>query len=67
MIPFKVKQLDHVVLRVQDIQRSLAFYSETLGCDVAKRRDDLGMIHLRAGNSMIDLVDVAGPLSLIHI
>lgn len=62
MIPFKVKQLDHVVLRVQDIQRSLAFYSETLGCDVAKRRDDLGMIHLRAGTSMIDLVDVAGTL-----
>ncbi|MOA04997.1 hypothetical protein D3C78_1245750 [compost metagenome] len=33
-----------------------------LGCTVAKRREDLGMVHLRAGASMIDLVDVEGPL-----
>lgn len=62
MIPFELKHLDHVVLRVQDMDRSLTFYIETLGCEVKKRRDDLGMTHLRAGSSMIDLVDVAGPL-----
>ena len=62
MIPFELKHLDHVVLRVQDMDRSLTFYIETLGCEVKKRRDDLGMIHLCAGSSMIDLVDVAGPL-----
>ena len=64
MIPFEIKQLDHVVLRDQNMQRSLDFYTHTLGCEVVKRRDDLGMIHLRAGASMIDLVDVEGPLGL---
>ena len=33
-----------------------------LGCDVVKRRDDLGLVHLRAGVSMIDLVSVDGKL-----
>lgn len=64
MSPFKIKHLDHVVLRVQDMQRSLDFYTNTLGCQFKKRRDDLGMIHLAAGASMIDLVDVEGPLGL---
>lgn len=59
---FSVQRLDHVVLRVQDIERSLAFYTCVLGCDVKKRRDDLGMIHLGAGTSMIDLVDVNGAI-----
>nr|WP_288911197.1 VOC family protein [uncultured Pseudomonas sp.] len=64
MIPFEIKHLDHVVLRVQDMPRSIEFYIQTLGCQIKKRRDDLGMIHLRAGSSMIDLVDVHGPLGI---
>ncbi|WP_256659538.1 VOC family protein [Pseudomonas sp. H9] len=44
------------------MQRSLAFYTQTLGCQITKHRDDLGMIHLAAGTSMIDLVDVQGPM-----
>lgn len=62
MTPFNIQQLDHVVLRVVDLARSEAFYCAVLGCQVAKRRDDLGMIHLRTGASMIDLIDVNGPL-----
>jgi len=62
MPPFAVQRLDHLVLRVQDLQRSISFYRELLGCDVVKRRDDLGLVHLRAGVSMIDLVSVDGPL-----
>lgn len=62
MKPFAIKQLDHIVLRVRDLDRSVTFYSEILGCEVAKRRVDLGMVHLRAGLSMIDLVDVNGKL-----
>ncbi|HDS1733802.1 VOC family protein [Pseudomonas sp. BP8] len=64
MIPFEISHLDHVVLRVQDMQQSLDFYTTVLGCHVVKRREDLGMIHLRAGASMIDLVDVQGPLGI---
>ncbi len=64
MTPFEVQRIDHVVLRVTDIERSVAFYKALLGCEVVKRRDDLGLVHLRAGVSMIDLVSVQGPLGV---
>jgi catechol 2,3-dioxygenase-like lactoylglutathione lyase family enzyme len=54
--------LDHVVLRVRDLERSIAFYCDVLGCKPERRIDDLGLHQLRAGRSLIDLVDVAGPL-----
>lgn len=62
MPPFEVRHIDHLVLRVQDVERSIRFYRQALGCDVVRRRDDLGLVHLRAGTSMIDLVSVTGPL-----
>jgi catechol 2,3-dioxygenase-like lactoylglutathione lyase family enzyme len=60
--PFIVQKIDHLVYRVLDLDRSIAFYGEVLGCKVVKRRDDLGLIHLRAGSSMIDLVSIDGRL-----
>ncbi len=60
--PFEVQRIDHVVLRVTDTERAVLFYKALLGCEVVKRRDDLGLVHLRAGASMIDLVSVSGPL-----
>jgi glyoxylase I family protein len=62
MRPFSVQKIDHVVLRVRDPEASIAFYEQVLGCSVVRRRPDLGLVHLRAGVSMIDLVDVDGPL-----
>jgi catechol 2,3-dioxygenase-like lactoylglutathione lyase family enzyme len=62
--PFTVQKIDHLVYRVLDLDRSIAFYGEVLGCRVVKRRDDLGLIHLRAGSSMIDLVSIDGRLGL---
>lgn len=64
MPPFAVERIDHVVLRVADLDRSMAFYQAVLGCDVVRRRPDLGLMHLRAGASLIDLVAVDGPLGL---
>jgi len=61
-LPFTVQRIDHVVLRVRDLARAIDFYGRVLGCRVERRRDDLGLVHLRAGASMIDLVDVAGTL-----
>jgi len=61
-LPFTVRRIDHVVLRVRDLERSVAFYRALLGCEVVKRRDDLGLVHLRAGASMIDLVGIDGVL-----
>ena len=64
MSPFAVQRLDHVVLRVRDLDIAEAFYRDVLGCEVVRRRDDLGLRHLRAGASMIDLVSVDGKLGL---
>jgi catechol 2,3-dioxygenase-like lactoylglutathione lyase family enzyme len=61
-IPFEVQRIDHVVFRVVDLERSIAFYRDVLGCTVERERGDLGLVHLRAGASMIDLVSVDGSL-----
>ncbi len=57
-----IRGLDHVVLRVADVERALAFYCEVLGCSEERRIDALGLIQLRAGDHLIDLVDVNAPL-----
>lgn len=60
--PFVVQRIDHVVFRVSDLERSIGFYGAVLGCEVVRRREHLGLVHLRAGASMIDLVSLDGPL-----
>jgi len=60
--PFEVERIDHVVFRVRDLERSIAFYSSVLGCEVVRRREHLGLVHLRAGASMIDLISLDGSL-----
>ncbi|MGN8249362.1 VOC family protein [Pseudomonas sp. SMV7] len=62
MRPFAIKHIDHLVLRVSDLPRSIAFYTELLGCTVSRVREDLGMVHLATGTAMIDLVTLDGPL-----
>jgi catechol 2,3-dioxygenase-like lactoylglutathione lyase family enzyme len=57
-----IKGLDHIVLRSADIDRMIAFYGEVLGCAVERRVDELGLVQMRAGASLIDLVDVNGEI-----
>jgi glyoxylase I family protein len=54
--------IDHVVLRVLDPTAMERFYVEVLGCAVERRQDEIGLVQLRAGAQLIDLVDVAGRL-----
>jgi catechol 2,3-dioxygenase-like lactoylglutathione lyase family enzyme len=62
MVPFTVQRIDHVVFRVRSLERSVGFFRDVLGCDVVRWRDDLELVHLRAGASMVDLVSIDGPL-----
>lgn len=57
-----VHGLDHLVLRVRDAPRMIDFYTRVLGCRVEKVQVALGLTQLRAGRSLIDLVDVDGAL-----
>ncbi len=59
---FHIKGIDHVVIRARDLGRMVAFYQDVLGCAIELRRDDLGLVHLRAGRSLIDLIAVDGLL-----
>ena len=62
MPPFTIQRIDHLVFRVRDLAASVAFYEQVLGCSVARRRPDLGLVHVRAGASMVDLVAIDGQL-----
>ena len=61
-MPFEILGLDHVVIRVLDLDASLRFYRDMLGCPVEKRQDNIGLIQLRAGSALIDLVPIDGKL-----
>ncbi|HXY99786.1 MAG TPA: VOC family protein [Stellaceae bacterium] len=62
MAAFRPLALDHVVLRVSDIERARAFYCDVLGCAFEKWQESIGLLQLRAGAALIDLVEVEGPL-----
>lgn len=64
-IPFRIKQIDHVVLRIRDLNASLRFYRDVLGCPVDKVQDKIGLWQVRAGSSLIDLVPLDGTLGKI--
>jgi glyoxylase I family protein len=59
--PLMVVELDHVVLRCRQQDRTLDFYSRVLGLKEERRIGQLGLIQLRAGASMVDLVPTVEP------
>lgn len=62
MTPFTLKTIDHVVIRAVNAAKLSAFYVEAIGCALVWDRPELGLTHLRAGNAMIDIVSIDGPL-----
>jgi len=58
----RILGIDHVVIRCGDLAAMTRFYCDVLGCTVDKRNDKLGLLHLRAGRSLIDLISVDGEL-----
>jgi catechol 2,3-dioxygenase-like lactoylglutathione lyase family enzyme len=57
-----IREIDHIVLRVVDLARMLRFYGDVLGCREVRRQDEIGLVQLRAGSSMVDLIPVDGKL-----
>ena len=60
--PINIRLIDHVVIRVQNLERMMDFYCDVLGCRLERGPGKNGFAKLRAGDSLIDLVDAAGPL-----
>jgi len=57
-----IRDIDHVVFRVADLDRMARFYAEVLGASFEKHQRDVGLYQMRVGTSLIDLVPVDGPI-----
>ncbi len=51
-----VERIDHVVLRVRDLAGMVRFYEQALGFREERRIERQGLVQMRAGASMLDLV-----------
>ncbi|SAL19462.1 glyoxalase/bleomycin resistance protein/dioxygenase superfamily protein [Caballeronia choica] len=59
---FTIREIDHVVIRCADLDNMVRFYGAALGCPVEKEQRDLGLVQLRAGRSLIDLLAVGAKI-----
>lgn len=58
----KVKAIDHIVLRTDDLAGMLHFYCDVLNCAEERSLPELGLVQLRAGTALIDIVTVDSEL-----
>jgi len=58
-----IRLIDHVVIRVNNLEQMVDFYCDVLGCRVERGPGEMRLAQLRAGNSLIDLLDVTGPVA----
>ncbi len=58
----RIREIDHLVLRTERLEAMIAFYTDVLGMSIERRLDDIGLIQLRAGRSLLDLVPVDSAL-----
>lgn len=60
--PFTMLGLDHLVIRCRDLEAMRGFYCDVLGCTVDRHNTELGLLQVRAGHQLIDLIPVDGLL-----
>lgn len=59
--PFALEGIDHILLLVGGMKPAVRFYTNVLGCKVEGKLPEYGMLQLRAGSALIDLVDISVP------
>lgn len=62
--PINISMIDHVVIRARSLESLVAFYCNVLGCRLERGPGSLGLAQLRAGESLIDVVEATGKLGL---
>ena len=60
--PLNPVGIDHVVLRARDFEALINFYTQIIGCRLERLSPDYGIAQLRAGRSLVDIVDADGKL-----
>ncbi len=58
--PINIRLIDHVVIRITNLEVMVEFYCDVLGCRLERGPGKAKLAQLRAGNSLIDLVDADG-------
>jgi catechol 2,3-dioxygenase-like lactoylglutathione lyase family enzyme len=58
-LPFRVAEIDHLVLRCRDMARAIDFYTRILGLTEEHRVAELGLVQLRCGSGLLDLIPAA--------
>lgn len=57
-----IREIDHLVLRVRDLDTMVRFYGQVLGCPVHRVDQRISLVQLRAGRGLVDLVPVDSEL-----
>ena len=58
--PFAPTGLDHLLLHVDGMETSLAFYTKIVGCDIKGSLPQYGMADLTGGVSLVDVASEEG-------
>jgi glyoxylase I family protein len=61
-MPLTIREIDHIVIRCGDLDNMVRFYGAALGCPVEKEQPDLGLVQLRAGRALIDLLQIGAKI-----
>ncbi len=52
--PIRLQAIDHVVIRVQNLDQMTKFYCDVLGCQLERGPGEVKLTQLRAGQALID-------------
>jgi glyoxylase I family protein len=58
----EISHIDHVVYRVVNVNKVIAFYETVMGATMEKVQPEIGLYQLRLGNALVDLVPFDGKL-----